>query len=61
MEAFVAVGVIRERHSPELHAQLSESLDGGEPEEDVDIQVLNRDFEPIAKSTSRSGLVAPHS
>lgn len=56
---FTAIGLIRERHTPELHAQLKESLEGGEPEEDVDIQVLNRNFEPIAKSTSRSGLVAP--
>jgi len=28
---FVAIGVIRERHTPELHAQLSESL-GSDPE-----------------------------
>ena len=57
--SFTAIGVIRERHSPELHAQLQESLNGAEPEEDVEIQVLNRDFEPVAKSTSRSWLVAP--
>jgi hypothetical protein len=57
--SFVAIGVIRERHSPELHARLKDSLDGAEPEEDVDIQVLNGNFEPIAKSTSRSWLVAP--
>jgi hypothetical protein len=56
--SFIALGVIRERHSPELHAQLSESLNG-EPEEDVEVQVLNRNFEPIAKSTTRSGLMAP--
>jgi|HubBroStandDraft_1064217.scaffolds.fasta_scaffold23793_1 hypothetical protein len=57
--SFTAVGVIHERHTPELHAQLKDSLEGGEPEEDVDIQVLNRNFEPVAKSTSRSWLVAP--
>ncbi len=57
--SFLAVGVIRERHSPELHAQLKESLDGAEPEEDVDIQVLNRNFELISKAASRSGLIAP--
>jgi hypothetical protein len=56
---FTAIGVIHERHTSELHAQLKESMDGAEPDEDVDIQVLNRNFEPIAKSTSRSGLVAP--
>lgn len=55
---FVAIGVIRERHTPELHAQLSESL-GLDPEEDVDIAVLNRNFEPIARSTSRSRLMPP--
>ena len=56
--AFVAIGVIRERHTPELHAQLSQSL-GGNPEEDVDIRILNRNFETIATSTARSGLMAP--
>jgi hypothetical protein len=56
--SFIAVGVVRERHTPELHAQLRESL-GAEPEEDVDIRVLNRKFESIASSTSRSNLMAP--
>jgi len=57
--SFLAVGILRERHSPELHAELVESLEGAEPEEDVDIRVLNRNLEPIAKSSSRSTLVAP--
>jgi hypothetical protein len=57
--SFLAVGEIRERHSPELHSQLKESLNGAEPEEDVDIRVLNRNFEIISKSTSRSDLIAP--
>jgi hypothetical protein len=56
--AFVAVGVIRERHTPELHAQLSQSL-GGNPEEDVDIRILNRNLETVATSTARSGLMPP--
>jgi len=55
---FIAIGVIHERHSPELHAQLSVSLNR-DPEEDVDILVLNRNFETIATSTARSGLMAP--
>ena len=38
--------------------QLRENLNG-EPEEDVNILVLNRNFETIAKSTARSGLMAP--
>jgi hypothetical protein len=56
--AFVAIGVIRERHTPELHAQLSQSL-GGNPEEDVEIRILNHNFETIATSRARSDLMAP--
>ena len=56
--SFVAVGVIRERHTPELHAQLSQSLNR-DPDEDVDVLVLNRNFETIAKSTTQSGIMPP--
>lgn len=56
--SFIAVGIIHERHSAELHAQLRESL-GIEPEEDVDILVLNRNFEVIATAKTRSGLLPP--
>jgi hypothetical protein len=56
--SFVAVGVIRERHSPQLHAELSESLQS-DPEEDVDVTVLNRDFETIAQSNARAGIMPP--
>lgn len=56
--SFIAVGVIHERHSAELHAQLRESL-GAEPEEDVDILVLNRRFEAIATAKTRSSLLPP--
>jgi hypothetical protein len=56
--AFMAVGVLHERHTPELHAQLRESLNG-DPEEDVNILVLNRNFETVAKSTVQSNLMAP--
>jgi hypothetical protein len=56
--SFIAVGVIRERHTAELHAQLSQSLES-DPEEDVDVLVLNRNFESIAKSTARSDLMPP--
>ncbi len=55
---FVVVGVLHERHTPELHAQLRENLNG-DPEEDVNILVLNRNFETIAKSTMQSNLMAP--
>jgi hypothetical protein len=56
--SFVAVGVIRERHTADLHAQLSESLNR-DPDEDVDVLVLNRSFETIAKSTTESGIMPP--
>jgi hypothetical protein len=55
---FMAVGVLHERHTPELHAQLRENLNG-DPEEDVNILVLNRNFETVAKSTMQSNLMAP--
>jgi hypothetical protein len=54
----MAIGVIHERHTSELHAQLVQNLDG-DPEEDVNILVLNRSFETIAKSTALSGLMPP--
>jgi hypothetical protein len=56
--SFIAVGVIHERHSAELHAQLRENL-GTEPEEDVNILVLNRNFESIGATKTRSGLLPP--
>jgi hypothetical protein len=55
---FMAVGVLHERHTPELHAQLRENLNG-DPEEDVNILVLNRNFETVAKSTVQSNLMPP--
>ncbi len=55
---YISIGVIRERHSPQLHAQLRESLDA-EPEEDLDVLVLDRKFTTIARSASRSGMLPP--
>jgi hypothetical protein len=56
--SFIAVGVLHERHTPELHAQLRENLNG-DPEEDVNILVLNSNFETIAKATTQSNLMPP--
>jgi hypothetical protein len=56
--SFIAIGVLHERHTPELHAQLRENLNG-DPEEDVNIQVLNSSFETIAKATTQSNLLPP--
>lgn len=55
---FIVVGQVRERHSPELHARLRESLQG-EPEEDVSVTVLNHEFDTIARSEARSDLIPP--
>lgn len=54
----LAVGVIKERHTPELHAKLRNSL-GQEPEEDVDILVLNERFQTIAGAASTSDRLPP--
>jgi hypothetical protein len=56
--SFIAVGVIHERHSAELHAQLRASL-GTEPEEDVTILILNRNFDVIATAKTLSSLLPP--
>lgn len=57
-ERTIAFGVIHERHSPELHAKLEEEQ-GQEPEEDVQIRVLNDRFETIATAASASGRMPP--
>jgi hypothetical protein len=54
----LAVGVIKERHTPELHAKLHESLEQ-EPDEDVEVMVLNEKFETIASSMSTSDMLPP--
>lgn len=55
---FIAVGIVRERHAPQLHAQLREES-GGEPEEDIGVEVLNRKFDTVAKSTISSTIQPP--
>lgn len=45
---FLAIGVINERHSPEIHRQLQEA-EGREPEEDIEVRVLDSAFHPITK------------
>ena len=54
----LAFATIRERHSTELHARLRDDL-GGEPEEDVDVAILDRSFSPIAQASTTSSLQAP--
>lgn len=56
--ALIAVATLRERHSQELHARLRDEF-GGEPEEDVEIAILNNEFKAIANASTTSGLVPP--
>lgn len=54
----MAVATLRERHLPELHAKLREEL-GTEPQEDVDIAILNKEFNTVAQASTVSDLVPP--
>ncbi len=45
---YFAVGVINERHTPEIHRQLQEA-EGREPEEDVEVRVLDSNLHPLTK------------
>jgi len=54
----VALGVLKERHSDELHHKLRDSL-GQEPEEDVEILILNEKFETVASTMSTSDRLPP--
>jgi hypothetical protein len=53
-----AIGMIQERYTPELRAKLRKSL-GEEPEEDVQVLILNDRFETIATTTSTSDRLPP--
>lgn len=54
----IAFGVVHERHTAELHAKLQEGQEQ-EPEEDVQIRVLNDKFETVASAASTSGKMPP--
>jgi hypothetical protein len=54
----MAVATLQERHSSELHSQLADEL-ATEPEEDVEVEVLDRDFNTIARTPTVSGLEPP--
>ena len=45
---YVAVGVVKERHTPEIHRQLKEA-ENREPEEDIEVRVLDSTLRPITK------------
>lgn len=54
----IAIAVIKERHTEELHRRLRDALDR-EPEEDVDILILNQQFKTIARATTTSNIMPP--
>ena len=54
----MAVATLRERHSPELHAQLRDEL-GSDPQEDVEIAILDKDFNTIGRASTVSDLMPP--
>ena len=54
----IVFGTLRERHSPRLHAHLRDAL-GAEPEEDVEITMLDKDFRIVASGIAGSGLAPP--
>ena len=54
----IVFGTQRERHSPVLHARLRDEL-GAEPEEDVEITMLDKDFRIVTSGITASGLMPP--
>jgi hypothetical protein len=54
----MAIGIIKERHSHDLHRKLLEALDHN-PEEDVDILILNKELKSITQATTTSDLMPP--
>lgn len=54
---YFAVGVVQERHTAAIHKQL-EDAEGREPEEDVEVRVLDAEFRTLARVV-RSSLDAP--
>src|SRR3984957_11459741 len=56
--AYTAVGIVRERHSEEIHRALQDAEDR-EPEEDVEVKVLDSSFHPLANVMRSSRDVPP--
>jgi hypothetical protein len=54
----IVVGIVKERHSAELHAQLRESSER-EPDENVRMLVLNSQFQTTATADSATELLPP--
>ena len=56
--AYLAVGIVRERHSEKIHVELREAEDR-EPEEDVEVKILDSSFQPLASVMRSSRDVPP--
>jgi hypothetical protein len=56
--SYLAVGIVRERHSEEIHLELRDAEDR-EPEEDVEVKVLDSNFHPLASVMRSSRDVPP--
>ena len=56
--SYLAVGVVKERHSESTHRQLAE-VEKREPEEDIELEVLNADFHTLATVMRSSREVPP--
>jgi hypothetical protein len=54
----IVLGILHERHSPEMHRQLLEAL-GAEPEEDVEVRLLDGDLLPLGSWLHSGNLSAP--
>ena len=54
----MAVATLRERHSEELHSRLLQESDA-QPEEDVDVLILDQGFKTIGETSTTSGLMPP--
>ena len=54
----MAIATLHERHSRELHAKLQDEF-GDEPEEDVQVQILDKAFNTIAQVGTISSLLPP--
>jgi len=53
-----AVAVTHERHTPELHRKLRDALDH-DPDEDVQIRILDENFQTVAQATSSREIMPP--
>lgn len=55
---YLAIGIVNERHTPEIHRQL-EQAEAGKPEEDIEIIVFDSALRPLAKIIRSSRSVFP--